>query len=508
MKRNIIIFHTDQQRYDSLHCNGNEYARTPNIDNLAADGCRFTRHISANPVCMPSRASLFTGQYVPGHGVSSNGIPLWDRDRGCKDKNDFISEKVFGTPVAKKVPTLALILSDNGYETASFGKLHFTPSLADKEYHFYESYSVWEDEETEHRNKPYYGFKTCLTTLGHGEAPCGYNHGHYGRWLHREHPEIIEKLQKKSDVNTKVGSIIDNIYKSVVPSELHNSTWIANEACKFLDSNSQNEAPLFMFLGFPDPHHPMCPPADIAEQFEDLPLHEFADINKIKGTKPECFYEYRDKCSATDEEVTKGYRYTQASIFLADKAVGKVIDKIKKMGIYDDTTIIFTSDHGDFMGDYNMICKRDIATYNLVHIPFIIKPAKGEEFPKVCDTPMSNTDVLPTLLSINGIKIPEYVQGIDIRSPKAKDNTPMCTCCTVSGVNRSLSLYDDKYRYSYYVNTGEEELYNNIEDPFEYENLISTNPKKYRKMCDEYKAKLFKKHLESETGVYHHYGLW
>ncbi len=508
MKKNIIIFYTDQQRYDSLHCNGNEHAKTPNLDSLASDGSRFTRHIGANSVCMPSRASFFTGQYVPGHGVSSNGIPLWNRDRGCKDKNDFISEQIFGQPVEKCIPTMANIFGDNGYHTASFGKLHFQPHLADDTYGFWESYSTWEKEEAEYYDKPFYGFQTCKLVLGHGDDPCGYNHGHYGRWLQREHPEIAAKLHNLSDVNTKVGSIMDDIYKSPVPSELHNTMWIANEACQYLDSKKDDDAPVFLYLGFPDPHHPMCPPFDIVDEFENLPLPEFAKLDKIKGKKPECFADYADKSSATDEEIAKGYRYTQASIYLIDKAIGQVVDKMKELGIYEDTTIIFTSDHGDFMGDFNMICKRDVAQYNLVHLPFILKPANGVSLPSVVDTPMSNVDVLPTLLSINGMDIPRYVQGIDIQSEKAKDNLPMSTCYTVSGVNRNLSIFDDTYRYTYYVNTGEEELYNHKVDGFEHESLISSEPEKYRSICDELKLKLFQKHLEADHGLYNHYGLW
>ncbi len=510
MKKNIIIFHTDQQRYDSLHCNGNEHAKTPNLDALASEGCRFTRHIGANPVCMPSRASFFSGQYVPGHGVYSNGIPLWTRDTGEKDKNDFISEQVFGKPVEKCVPTMADILGQNGYHTASFGKLHFQPHLADDKYNFYESYSLWEKEETEKINNPYYGFQTCKLILGHGEAPCGYNRGHYGRWLLREHPEVVDMINSGEDVNTKTGSIMDDIYKSKVPSELHNSMWIASEACEYLDTKKDDVKPVFMFLGFPDPHHPMTPPEDIATDFEDLPLPEFADYNKIKSPKPKAFDDYRKKAFATKEEIAKGYRYTQASVFLIDKAIGQVIDKLKELGIYEDTTILFTSDHGDFMGDFDMICKYDVATYNLVHLPFIMKPATklSWNMPAIVDTPMSNVDVLPTLLAMNGINIPDQIQGIDIRTETAHTNMPMVTCSTVTGVNRNISIFDDTYRYTYYINNGEEELYNHKEDPFEYENLVTSKPEEYKKQCAKYKATLMQKHLECEPALYNHYGLW
>ncbi len=405
---------------------------------------------------------------------------------------------------------MADILGQNGYHTASFGKLHFQPHLADEKYDFYESYTVWEKEETEKIEKPYYGFQTCKLILGHGEAPCGYNRGHYGRWLLREHPEVVAAVNEVSDVSTKIGSIMDDIYASKIPSELHNSMWIASEACDYLDTKKDGQQPLFIFLGFPDPHHPMTPPEDIVSEFENLPLPEFADYNRIKSPKPNAFTHYREKAFATEEEIAKGYRYTQASVFLIDKAIGQVIDKLKELGIYEDTTILFTSDHGDFMGDFDMICKYDVATYNLVHLPFIMKPANelSWNMPAVVDAPMSNVDVLPTLLAMNDIEIPDQVQGIDIRENCMEQNMPMVTCSTVTGVNRNISIFDDTYRYTYYVNSGEEELYNHENDPFEYENLVTSEPEKHKEKCAEYKAKLMQKHLECEPGLYQHYGLW
>ncbi len=165
-------------------------AKPPNIDALAQEGCNFTRHISTNPVCMPSRARLITGMYVPWHGVSSNGIPLWRRDNWCVDENNTISQKLFSMNVLSKIPTIADILTEAGYETALYGKLHATPSLADISYYFYVSYAEWEKPETENATQPYYGFKHVRSVLGHREDPCQFNRGHYGRWLEK----IIRRL--------------------------------------------------------------------------------------------------------------------------------------------------------------------------------------------------------------------------------------------------------------------------------------------------------------------------
>ncbi|QUI22212.1 sulfatase-like hydrolase/transferase [Vallitalea pronyensis] len=509
MKKNIIVLHTDQQRYDSLGCNGNLYGRTDNIDALAEEGCRFTRHISANTACMPSRASLMTGLYVPGHGVSSNGIPLWRRDNGCEDPNNAISRRLFGVDVRDRIPTMADIFGDHGYDTALFGKIHLQPHLADKSYNFYESCSVWEDEDIIHRDDPFYGFKTRKLILGHGEAPCGYNRGHYGRWLQENHPEYAALVNPGEDANTKEGSIRSDIYLSKIPSKVHHTMWLADEACDYLDKHQDSEKPTFMFVGFPDPHHPFSPPEDIAKDFLDLPLPDFAKLEDMEGDKPQAVMETIQHFNAEKEDIHLAYRYTAASIHLIDKAVGQITRKLKELHMYDDTIIVYTSDHGDFLGDLDMICKYDTAFHNLLHLPFIIKPAKEHKpLPSVVETSMSNADVLPTLLAMSGIEKDSYIQGIDIFDEAAEGNMPMATCYTAREGYRNISIYDDTYRYTYYIETKEEELYNHIADPQELKNLATNPSDSIRKICDDFKNTLFNKHIESDLGIFNHYALW
>ncbi len=508
MKRNIIILHTDQQRYDSLGCNGNKYARTINIDALAKDGCNFTRHLATNPSCMPSRASLMTGLYVPGHGVSSNGIPLWRRDNGCDDKNSYISKNLLGVDLKEKIPTIADILGDNGYDTALFGKLHLQPHLADKSYNFYESYSHWESDEAVNDNSQFYGFKTKKIILGHGESPCGYNRGHYGRWLLEHYPEIATRIESGEDVNTKEGSIRDDIYQSKLPAKLHNTKWLADEACNYLDSKKSDNDPLFLFVGFPDPHHPFTPPEEVAKEFMNIPIPDFTRKEDLIGDKPIAVKEAIENFKTDTESLELAYKYTTASIHMIDNAVGQITDKLKELDKYDDSIIIYTSDHGDFLGDLDMICKTDLAFNNLLHIPFILKPAKGISLPSVINTPMSNADVLPTILNMIDIKPDSYIQGVDIFSEAGKNNKPLVTSYSAREINRNITLYDETYRYTYYLDTEEEELYNHKNDIKETINLAVKNSKEIREICNNFKVELFKKHIQCDLGIFNHYGLW
>ena len=503
-KKNIVVFFTDEQRFDSLGCNGNTYAKTPFIDGLATEGCNFSRHIAANPVCMPSRASFMTGRYVPGHGVSSNGIPLWRRDNGCVDENNKICQTIFKQDVPNKIPTMADLLTEAGYHTALLGKLHAQSTLADASYGFRESYSMWEKEETETIDAPFYGFQYVRQVLGHGESPARYDHGHYGRWLHREHPEIIEAITTAPKERLE-GVTNGGIYPSKIPSKYHNTMWLADEACTYIEQQKEEETPFFMFIGFPDPHNDFAPPYDLANQFINDPLPDFARLEAVTGGKPQGAQELISKNHATQKNIAVAYQYTQAMVHLIDRGVGHVVEKLKEENMYDDTIIVFTSDHGDLLGDFEALLKGDQPFYSLVHIPFIIKPAKGQELPKTYAQPMSNADVLPTLFNMLEIDVPEDVQGVDIFNTE-KENLPMTTCYNMTGKNRNLSLFDATYRYTYVVDTGEEELYNHKLDPQEHHNLAGVAD--YRKLCEEKQLQVLKKHLMCETQTAGHYGVW
>ena len=161
---NILCFVTDQQRADHLGCYGNPDIQTPNIDRLAEEGVTFTQSFVANPVCMPNRASMFTGRYPKAHGVRENGNTL--------------------APTETVLPE---ILRGVGYQTASFGKIHLAPfgmtrDQASAEYECYESREYWEQHNS--LPLPYYGLEHVYLADGHGS----YAYGHYKNDLERAHP--------------------------------------------------------------------------------------------------------------------------------------------------------------------------------------------------------------------------------------------------------------------------------------------------------------------------------
>jgi arylsulfatase A-like enzyme len=174
MGRKILLVTTDQQRYDTLGCNGGSLARTPVADGLAAAGIRYERAIPQSVVCMPSRSTILTGQHPTTHGVWMNGVPL---------------------PL--DAPSVAQVLRDTGYRTALIGKAHFQPYL-----------------------DPFLRFTE--NALGRGTTPPGGSHRgfehlefathgamgqlHYANWLRAAHPEAIGMFYATLDANLQVNA--------------------------------------------------------------------------------------------------------------------------------------------------------------------------------------------------------------------------------------------------------------------------------------------------------------
>ena len=213
MRPNFVCFITDQQRADHWGGAGNRVIRTPNIDRLAAEGVVFDRAFVANPVCMPARATLFTGRTPRGHGVRTNGIPL---DR--------------------RIPTMTEALREAGYRTHGVGKPHMRPfelpnGLGPEEAdpaEFPESRPLWEAGRVKSLPQPYYGLEKMEFAGGHGS----WAWGDYVNWLREMHPEGDRLLKPEAGEKTRFGA--EQSWISAVPEELHCSTWVGDRTAAFV----------------------------------------------------------------------------------------------------------------------------------------------------------------------------------------------------------------------------------------------------------------------------------
>ena len=491
-KPNILIFHCDQLRHDALGCNGNALARTPNIDRLAAGGTRCTRHIAANPVCMPSRASFFTGLYPPGHGVFSNGIPL--------NRREFIDwpEPSRGGSIDNLVAqpaTTADVFADAGYDTASFGKLHLRPNVtagpgSDPESWMnpLEHFASW--------NGPYYGFRHVQTTAGHGEHPA--TRGcHYALWLREEHRDVFDRVFQ-GPAEPRPVPAEPELYASSIPSELHHSRWLADQFVDYLREGREAEKPFFAFIGFPDPHHPFCPPRDLLDLFRGAPVPE---PHRCPGRSWEdhpgrALLENSTVDHLSEEQQRDVIRYTYAMVHGIDLAVGRVLDALEAAGVAENTIVVFTADHGDYLCDHGLLRKTDLADDTLVRVPLIVR-APGHDLPETVNKAVSNTDVLPTLCGLADAAPPDCLHGRNI-FPGGSDVEDGSAFVFAGGGPRpklrNYTVYDRHHRLTWYPNADEHnarghagyiEMFDHRSDPHECHNLIRTHGRDSRTICDE-----------------------
>lgn len=456
MRPNILVFYADQLRQDSLGCYGNPVALTPHLDSLARCGLRFHNHYANNTVCMPSRSSFFTGRHLAAHRVIANGIPLSETEI-----------------------TLPAVLAEHGYQTCSIGKIHLTPYLAPLKSGCKESWEVWRSGALADWNGPYYGFNEVSLTLGHGATPFTFG-GHYARWI-GERVKDPERLEQEVRAAQKAQP-----FSSIVPVELYPSTYVAEETIRFLRQRDRTR-PFFLFASFPDPHHPFTPPKAYAERFakcnfppphrregehDNRPVH-YQEAMRTQQHPLDGGAHYPRELSAADWQQI--YAATYGMVNLIDECVGRVLAVLDAEGLSANTLVVFTSDHGDFLGDHFFLYKGPYPSRALLNVPFILAGpgCRAGETQSV----MSNVDVMPTLLDLVGLAAPETVQGRSFKPEVAGagelPEAPALCCgwCLDGQRYNHQSLYFRRHRISYFPVQDDGELYDLERDPHELHNL-------------------------------------
>lgn len=391
---------TDQHRADHIGCYGNRQLRTPNIDRLAAEGVIFTQSYVANPVCMPNRASLFTGRYPKAHRLRENGLTL--------------------SPSEAVLPEL---LRAGGYQTASIGKIHLAPfgmtaEAARHPYELYESREFWSQDGS--LPLPYYGFEQVSFVGGHGP----YAYGDYKRWLDENHPGSYDRLDASHALSTPSGA--RECWKSAIPAELHYDVFVAERTVDFVRSRDKDR-PFFVWCSFPDPHHPYSPPRPYCDQYppreiEFKPARRAGELEDLPPYFAECYRGERstgglvgDLRAVTDDDYREIIALTYGMISLVDDCVGRVMSALEEQSLLDSTVVVFLSDHGDLMGDHWLLNKGPFLFRGLVRVPTIWRLPGGASAGLVCEEMVSAVDLCPTLLDLAGLPLPDGVQGRSYR---------------------------------------------------------------------------------------------
>jgi arylsulfatase len=470
-QKNVLFILADQLRKDTLGCYGNEKVITPNIDKLAAEGVQFNRCYVANPICMPNRLSLFTGMNIRNHSLWTNGVLLYQKKR-----------------------TLADELKEEGYQTVSFGKIHFEPTYSEEALGSRESRHYWKSRSKNITwNGPYWGFEHVELTIDH-TLPLA----HYGEWFYQNGgtDEILEEDEKE----------LRNI-----PEHLHDSTFVGERTVDFIKNNRDKDCPFFAVASFPDPHHPFNPPKELIKEYTlndaILPSGSYEDLDSRPGHYLKHFRGGWHRSGEREEQHPHGVDpevekqriiNTYAMVNLIDKNVGKILDVLEEEDILEDTIIVFTSDHGELLGDHGLWYKGPFYYEGLLNTPCILK---YDGCPiSITEDLFSTIDVFPTVCDLVGISVPGYVDGlsfIDTQKRGVKRDSCLVEYRNGYGKNdvSSKAIINERYKYVFYE-TGEEELTDLKIDPQERKNF-SRDPD-YQSDKKEMKHTLLKEVFSSE----------
>ena len=422
---NVLLIMADTHRRDAIGVYGDPVIKTPNLDKLAAGGVRFLNCWSQHPVCMPARATIFTGRYPQSHGVRTNGVRL---------------------PLCEV--TIAEAFRRAGYDTFAAGKCHFIPQLNGP-------LPTMETHEG-----PYYGFSEFH--LGEDVR-----RGEQAVWIERNFPQWAGKPDH------------------LIPIELHNTSWIRDHTVKFLKKAAETKKPFFAFASFVDPHQPYDPPPPYSTMYreQDMPpplirRGEYAArpayLSKIVASQRPLF-----------EHLTRHKTQSYGEVSFIDDAVGKMFATLDETGLRENTIVVYLSDHGDMLGDHYLFYKGPYHFRQCTNVPLMVSVPGAPTAGKVVEGIVQQTDLLPTLTALCEVEDPEGVQGRSQVSVLTGDSTDTgwdsaLVQYGISGAHRPQAPPPDVpdlwtlrtagWRLSYYPKLKTGELYDISEDPEEFVN--------------------------------------
>lgn len=441
-RTNILMIMTDQQRRDTLGAYGCDWIPTPNLDRLAASGTTFTRATVDNPVCTPSRASIFTGKTVPEHSV----------------------HRVHDNLPEDEVLFTERLRVDAGYRTALFGKLHVSSRL--------------EEERRRHPNDGFEIYEWCL------EPSVGMNSrfNGYVPWLRANAPDFLAALQAN-----KRGELHH-------PEAAHMSKWAADRTIELIASAEDDDRPFFCLMSLFDPHdpyqdHPLSMRPLIDEASIPTPTSTQSTPDCVRREQDGSYLGHSADFTAADVcEIRLGYA---ASIAFADQQIGRVLDALDNAGLAENTLVIFMSDHGDQLGDHGLFVK-GVALYEpTVGVPLLLRwpgrvPSGGR-----CGALAQGRDIAATCLAAAGLDSAVHCPDSEDLVAVARRGTTArrAAICAYrnSGVNNRGSFWDppmlstmarnERFKLTLYTsgNASEYELFDLDADPEELHNLAG-NP--------------------------------
>ena len=438
-KDNILLITTDQQRFDTVNAWGNQSIFTPHLNYMAAMGTSYTGCYAGCPICVPSRTTIMTGVEGYESGVTSNA-----------------THAAFMQKCTEKRSTLPAVLTDAGYQTCAKGKMHFDPARA------------------------HYGFEHMRLPLD------------YMREYDKKQPLARPKIHG-------IGECEAEPVLSTVDEKDSITTWTADEAIDFLETRDTTR-PFFLWTSFTKPHPPFDPCRNYWELYDGIPLPQpiTGDWSETVESTPQGFlagsYENTNLHLFGPEQKQASRRAYYACITQIDYQLGRIFGSLREHDLFRNTWVIFTSDHGEMLGDHHM-SQKNLFFEGSAHVPLLIMPPQERDIPHNLRTDRLVTlaDLYPTVLAMAGLSAPQGLCGqnlLDI-SGLSKDRLFFG-----NSLNRNFCVMERKIKLVYSAVGDHTLLFDLNQDPQERHDL-SGSPEYARIL--EHLRKLLTEHTARHT---------
>jgi arylsulfatase len=462
---NVVLIMADQLRADCLGCYGNKAVETEYIDYLASEGTLFENAYSPSPSCIPARTCLMTGMTPWNTGILGMGEGQ-------------------GRVTTGFAHTLPGELSNAGYHTQGVGKMHFSPQRSLNGFH----HTVL-DESLRKEDK---NFKSD-----------------YHEWFEKNRTGDYGPVDHGISFNSWMARPFQ------APEFLHPTNWTVNQAISFLERRDPSK-PFFLKVSFARPHSPYDPPLWYYEKYKskDLPLPYIGDWAHIHDD--ERFAKNPDAWHGRlpIEKVMEARAGYYGSIHHIDHQIGRLMQFMSRYmkSEMNNTMFIFTSDHGDMLGDHHM-WRKTYAYEGSARIPLIVKLPSSMKIKQaeICDKPVTLYDIMPTVLDLVGAPIPSTVNGASLLPLTQGKDAPWRdvvhgehSAC-YSKEEEMQFVTDGKFKYIWFPRTGREQFFRLTEDRSESKDLIH-DPSYSDTIC-RYRSRLIEILRERNIGLTDENGL-
>ncbi|BFT74036.1 sulfatase-like hydrolase/transferase [Paenibacillus sp. P36] len=459
--QNILLILTDQQRVDTLKAYGGKVCQTPNLDQLSEDSIVFTNAYTSCPICTPARSSLQTGYYPFNVGMQANSYGSHCLIRELPDHPDLLSRQ----------------LQNQNYSVGYTGKWHLGQGNDSAETKHYLSQGEHAIQFPEFK----YDMRSLPSDVGY-EADDFPGHG-IGGYHYKQFKDYLEENNLTFETKNMLSGNFDVHTAAEVVSPIESTVeyYLTERAIHYMDRFRKRSKPFFFALNYWGPHEPYMAPTKHLDLYRDMELepwpnfyddgHKKPSIHKAKSAKSkewEAFAPY-----------VKHYYGFMSSI---DEQIGRIIAYLKENDLYDNTTIIFSADHGESLGIHGGLSDKAFFMYEeTCRIPLFVKPA-GESVHREENHFVGTCDLYATILELAGVER-EKAENRDGRSfaPMLRNNAealvswPDCVVTECSGLESVMytqrMIRHEKMKYVF--NCGDlDELYDLSKDPYELDNLI------------------------------------